>query len=100
LPRSAKKKQKRRSLDAVFLFSKFSATFFAAFAHTKNVLKARKTLRRKEKAVANGNQKHHTKNTKKRDGRFKSKHIDHSQPDESARAVYGLKQIDTHRHGA
>ena len=50
--------------------------------------------------MANGNQKHHTKNTKKRDGRFKSKHIDHSQPDEKAQAVYGLKQIDTHRHGA
>jgi hypothetical protein len=53
----------------------------------------------KEKAVAKGNQTHHTKNTKKRDGRFRSKNIHHSPTDESARAVFGLKQIDTHRHG-
>ena len=36
-----------------------------------------------------------TKNNKKEDGTFRSKHITHDANAESARAVYGLKSPDT-----
>lgn len=39
--------------------------------------------------------KKNTKNNKKEDGKFSSKNIKHDQQAESARAVYGLKDIPT-----
>lgn len=36
------------------------------------------------------NKKHSTKNNKKNDGKFRSKHITHDPQAESARAVFGL----------
>ena len=37
------------------------------------------------------NQKKSTKNNKKEDGKFRSKHINHNPQAESARAVFGLR---------
>lgn len=42
--------------------------------------------------MANGNNTRNTKNNRKEDGKFRSKHIKHDRNAESARAVYGLKE--------
>lgn len=42
--------------------------------------------------MSNDNKMKSTKNNKKEDGKFHSKHIKHNPNDESARAVYGLKR--------
>lgn len=41
--------------------------------------------------MANDNKKKSTKNKKKEDGKFHSKHVKHDPNAESARAVFGLK---------
>lgn len=42
-----------------------------------------------------GNKMKSTKNGKKEDGKFRSKHINHNPQAESARAVFGLKDGDS-----
>lgn len=42
--------------------------------------------------MSNNNPKKSTKNHKKEDGTFHSKHINHNPQAESARAVFGLKE--------
>ena len=44
--------------------------------------------------MSNGNNKHTKPSNKKEDGKFNSKHINHNQNAESARAVFGLKNTD------
>ncbi len=46
--------------------------------------------------MKNDNSKRSTKNGKKQDGKYHSKHIKHDPQSESSRAVYGLNQ-DDHR---
>lgn len=41
--------------------------------------------------MSNENKMKNTKNNKKSDGKFKSKHINHNPQEESARAKYGLQ---------
>lgn len=43
----------------------------------------------------NDNKMKSTKNKKKEDGKFRSKHIKHDPNAESARAVYGLNSTDS-----
>jgi len=40
--------------------------------------------------MPDGNHKHNTKNDKKRDEKFRSKHINHDPVSESARAKFGF----------
>jgi hypothetical protein len=44
--------------------------------------------------MVNDNSKRSTKNNKKADGKFRSKHVKHDPRAESARAVFGQKEPD------
>ena len=48
--------------------------------------------------MSNDNKMKSTKNKKKEDGKFRSKHVKHDPNAESARAVFGLNNRDTDNH--
>lgn len=49
--------------------------------------------------MSSGIKKHTTKNVKKEDGCFASKNIKHNPDEESARAVFGLKDDKDNKRG-
>ncbi len=50
-----------------------------------------RSVNSKGKNMSQENKMKNTKNNKKEDGKFRSKHVNHNPQAESARAVYGLK---------
>lgn len=52
-------------------------------------------IKDKEKGMSKRNKKKSTRNEKKQDGKFHSKHIKHSPQAESARTVFGLDNDNT-----
>jgi hypothetical protein len=61
------------------------------FLHERNTKNIVFIIKRRQ-SMSNNNPKKSTKNHKKEDGTFHSKHINHNPQAESARAVFGLKE--------
>lgn len=64
-------------------------SIFYRFGHTNIVTIT--ANRGKENVMSQENKMRSTKNNKKHDGTFHSKHVNHNPRAESARAVFGLK---------